>query len=95
MRVGEEMFAINPCRRWGDTPDNKKNRPDAGYCRWPNDVMSVLTKSAIRVSGSVRVKMHQLDGGTENEQECEEGGEQNTSRGTRRPYSLAQDHNYS
>jgi hypothetical protein len=42
--------------------------------------MSILTKSAIRVSGTVRVKVDQLDGSSEDEQECEEGDEQNTRR---------------
>ncbi len=58
MRIGEEVFAVEPGRRWGDTSNNEENRPDAGSFRWPNDVMCVLTKRAIRVSGAVRVEMH-------------------------------------
>lgn len=56
--------------------------------------MSVLAKSAIRVSRAVWVEMQKLNGRSEDEQECEEGDEQNTGRGIRRPHSLAQDHNY-
>jgi hypothetical protein len=33
--------------------------------------MSVLAKCAICVSGTVRVEMHELGGGSEDEQKCE------------------------
>jgi hypothetical protein len=54
--------------------------------------MCVLTQRAIRVPRTVRVEVHQLDGGAEDEQECEKGNEQNASQGTRRPYFVAQRH---
>lgn len=85
MRIGEEVFAIHPSRKWSNTPNRAKNRPHARNCRWPNYVMGALAKSAIRVSGAVRVKMHKLDGGPEDEQECEEGDEHNTGHWIRRP----------
>jgi hypothetical protein len=56
--------------------------------------MRVLAKRAIRVSGTVRVEMHKLDGGAEEEQNREKRDEQNTSQGTRCPYFVAQRHNY-
>jgi hypothetical protein len=55
--------------------------------------MCVLAQRAIRVPGTVRVEVHQLDGGAEDEQKCEKGNEQNASEGTRRPYFVAQRHN--
>jgi len=55
--------------------------------------MCVLAKRAIRMPGTIRVEMHQLDGGAEDEQKCEKGNEQNASQGTRRPYFAAQRHN--
>ncbi len=57
MRVGEEVFAVRASRRWGETLNDDENGPDAGNCRWPNDVMCVLTKRAIRMLRTVRVEM--------------------------------------
>jgi hypothetical protein len=57
--------------------------------------MSVLAKSAICVSSTIRVKVHQLDGSSEDEQECEEGDEENPRQRIRRPDSVAQNHKYS
>jgi hypothetical protein len=72
------VFAVQSGRGWRYTPSKDKNRPEAGGCGRPNDVMCVLAKSAIRVSSTVRVEMHELDSASEGEQKCEEGGEQNT-----------------
>jgi hypothetical protein len=82
MRIGEKVFAVQPCREWGNTLDNEEDGPDGGSRGRPDDIMCVLTKRAIRVPGTVRVKVHQLDGGTKYQQECEEANEQNTSQGT-------------
>jgi hypothetical protein len=95
MRIGEEVFAVQPRRRWGNTLDNEENGPDDGSRRRPNDIMCALTKHAIRMLGTVRVEVHQLDGGPKYQQECEKGNEQNSSPGTRCPYFAAQRHNYS
>jgi hypothetical protein len=56
-------------------------------------MMCVLAKRTIRVPGTVRVEVHQLDGGAEDDQKCEKGNEHNASQGTRRPYFVAQRHN--
>jgi len=64
MRIGEEVFAVQARRRWSNTLDNEENGPDDGSRRRPNDIMCVLAKRAIRVPGTVRVEVHQLDGGT-------------------------------
>jgi hypothetical protein len=58
MRIGEDVFAVQPGRRRGDATNNEENGPYAGSCSWPNDVMCVLAKRAIRVPGAVRVEMH-------------------------------------
>jgi hypothetical protein len=55
--------------------------------------MCVLAQRAIRVPGTVRVEVHQLDGGAEDEQKCEKGNEQNASQRPQRPYFVAQRHN--
>lgn len=85
MRIGEEVCAVQPRRRWCDTPNNEENRPDAWSSRRPNEVIRVLAKGAIGVSRTVRVEMHKVDGGAQNEQKCEQEHEQNTSQGIRRP----------
>jgi hypothetical protein len=82
MRIGEEVFAVQPRRGWGNTLDSEENGPGGGSRRRPNDAMCVLTKRAIRVPGTVRVEVHQLDGGTKYQQKCEKGNEQNASQGT-------------
>ena len=82
MRIGEEVFAVKPRRGRGNALDNVENGPGGWSRRRPNDIMCVLTQRAIRVPGTVRVEVHQLDGGTKYQQECEEGNEQNTSQGT-------------
>ena len=92
MRIGEEVFAVVARKRWGDPLNREENGPDAGNRRWPNDVICALAECAVRVSGTVRVEMHELDGGAKNEQKREEGYEQNARQRTRRPYSVAQDH---
>jgi hypothetical protein len=56
--------------------------------------MYVFAKSAIRVPGTVRVEMQNLDGAPEDEQKCEESNEKKTSLRIRRPFSVAQGHNY-
>jgi len=56
--------------------------------------MCVLAKRAICVPGTIRVEVHQLGDGTEYQQKCEKGNEQNASSRTRRPYSIAQRHNH-
>jgi hypothetical protein len=76
----------------GNTLDNEENGPDGGSRRRPNDIMCVLAKCTIRVSGTVRVEMQKLDGRTEDEKKREKGNEQNASQGTRRPYFVAQRH---
>jgi hypothetical protein len=81
MRVGEEVFAVRASRRRRDTPNDDEDGPDTGSSRWPNDIMCVLTERAIRVSGTVRVEMHEMDGGAEEQQKGEKGDEQDTSRG--------------
>ena len=78
MRIGEYVFTVQSGRWWGYTPRSDNNRPEAGSCGRPDDVMCVLAKSAIRVSSTVRVKMHELDSASEDEQKCDEGNEQNT-----------------
>ena len=93
MRIGEAVFAVHPRRERGNTLDNEENGPDGGSRRRPNDVMCVLAKRAVRVPGTVRVEVHQLDGGAKDEQKCEKGNEQNASQGTRRPYSVTERHN--
>jgi len=55
--------------------------------------MCALAERAIRVPGTVRVEVHQLDGGAEDEQKCEKGNKQNASQGTRRPHFVARRHN--
>ena len=45
------------------------------------------------MSGTVRVEVHQLDGGAENEQEPEKGHKQNTSYWTGGSYSVTEHHN--
>jgi hypothetical protein len=77
MRIGEYVFAVQSGRWWRYTPSNDENRPEAGSCGRPNDVMCILAKSAIRVSSTVRVKVRELDSGSEDEQKCEEENEQN------------------
>lgn len=71
MRIGEEVFAVHPRRRWSNAPNNDGNGPDAGSLRRLNYVMYVLAKCAIRVSCTVRMEMHQLNGSAEDEQEGE------------------------
>lgn len=93
MGIGEDVFAVQPGRRRDNPTNNEKNGPYAGNCGWPNDVMCVLAKRAICVPGTVRVEMHQLDGGTEDQKERKECNEQNSSQGTRCPNSVAQRHN--
>jgi hypothetical protein len=83
MRVGEEVFAVRTNRRLGDMPNDNEHRPDGGSRRGPNDIMRVLAKRAIRMSGTVRVEMHKLDGGAEEQQKGEKGDEQDTSSGIR------------
>jgi hypothetical protein len=80
MRIGEYVFAVQSGRWWRYTPSSDENRPEARKCGRPNDVMCVLAKSAIRVSSTVRVKMHELDSASEDEQKCKEGDEQNTRK---------------
>jgi hypothetical protein len=55
--------------------------------------MCVLAKRAIRMSGTVRVEMHKLDGGAEEQQKGENGDEQETSSGIRCPNFVAERHN--
>jgi len=93
MRIGEEVFAVHPRRQWCNTTDNEENGPDSGSRVRPNDIMCVLAKRAIRVPGTVRVEVHQFDGGAKYQQEHEKSDEQNASSRTRRPYSIAQRHN--
>jgi len=93
MRIGEEVFAIQPRRRWGNTLDSEGNGPNDGSRGRPNDIMCALTKRAIRMPGTVRVEVRQLGGGAEDKQECEKGNEQNASQGTRSSYFVAQRHN--
>ena len=92
MRIGEEVLTVRPRRRGGDTPNSEERGTDAGSCRWPNDVMGALAKGTVRVSGTVLVEMHNVDSGPEEQQKCDEGNEQNTGQGIRRPYSVAQSH---
>ncbi len=70
MRIGEYVFAVQACRWWDYTLGNDKNRPQAGSCGRPNDIMNVLAQRAIRMSRTVRMEVHQLDSGSEDEQEC-------------------------
>lgn len=93
MRIGENVFAVQPGRRWGVPSNNEENGPDGGSRRRPNDIMCVLTERAIRVSGTVCVEMQNLDSSAENQQEGEEGNEHNPDHGIRCPYSAAQSHN--
>ncbi len=83
MRVGEEVFAVRTSRRRGDTANDDEDGPDGGSRRRPNDIMRVLTKRTIRVSGTVRVEMHALDGGAKKKQKGDKGDEQDTSQGIR------------
>ena len=73
MRIGEEVFAVYPRRRWGNTLDNEENGPEGRSRGRPTDIMCVLTKRAIRMPGTFRVEVHQLDGGPEDEQKCKNG----------------------
>jgi len=57
MRVGEEMFAVRASRTWGDTLNDNEDGSDARSCRWPNNIMCILTKHAIRMPRTVRVEM--------------------------------------
>jgi len=93
MRVGEEVLAVSTSRRLGDTPNDNEHRPDGGSRRGSNDIMCVLAKRAIRMSGTVRVEMHKLDGGAEEQQKGENGDEQETSPGIRCPNFVAERHN--
>ena len=92
MGIREDMFAVQQRRRWSNTLDNDENGPDGGSRQWPNDVMYALAKRAIRMPGTVRVDVRQLDGGTESKQNCEQGDEQNASQRTRPSYFVAQHH---
>jgi hypothetical protein len=83
MRVGEEVFAVRTSRRRDDTLNVEEYRLDGGSRRRPNDIMRVLTKRAIRVSGTVRVEMHEVDGGAKKNQKGEKSDEQDTSSGIR------------
>jgi len=67
MRIGEEVFAVYPRRRWGKTIDNEENGPDGGSRGWPNDIMCVLTQRAICVARTVSMKVRNLNRGTENQ----------------------------
>ncbi len=58
MRIGEDVFTVQAGRKWSKTSNSEENRPDGGNSRWPNDVMCVLAKRAIRVPDAVRVEMH-------------------------------------
>ena len=51
------MFAVRASRRWDDTLNDNEDGAGAGSCRWPNDMMCILTKRAIRVPRTVRVEM--------------------------------------
>ena len=82
MRIGEEVFAVYPRRKWRNTLDNEENGPEGRSRRRPNDVMRVLAKRAVRVPGTVLVEVHHLDGGAEDEQNCEERNEQNANLGS-------------
>ena len=64
MRIGEKVFAVSPRREWSNTLNSEENGPNGGSRRRPNDVMCVLAKRAVRVPGTARVEVHQLDGDT-------------------------------
>ena len=93
MRIGEEVLPVRPRQARRDTPKNEENGTSTGSCRWSDNVMCALAKGTIGMSGTVRVEMHKLDGGTKNEQKCEEGYEQKAGQRIRRPYSVGQHHN--
>lgn len=57
MRIGEDVFAVQPRRGWGNALSNEEDGPDGGSRRRPNDIMCALTQRAIRVPGTVRVEM--------------------------------------
>ena len=58
MRIGEEVFAVfargRQRTRW-----TTKSGPNGGRRRRPSEIMCVLTECAIRVSGTVRMDVHE------------------------------------
>jgi hypothetical protein len=60
MRIGEEVLAVLPRRRSGDSPYDEKRRSDAGSDRWPNEVMCASAKCAILMRCTVQMKVSEL-----------------------------------